>query len=255
MEGEREIEMKSYQEDGVLDSMDDGDMGEENLFKVLVIGDYAVGKTSIIRRYTEGIFSAHYKLTIGIDFAVKRVKLSEDRMVTLQLWDVAGHERFGTMTRLYYKYAIAGIVVFDMTRKPTLEAVTKWRDDVHDKAVLPSGEKIPLLLLANKCDLPDIEVTDAYLDEFVKAEGFIGWYATSALSNVHIDEAMQFLIQRIVQLSDQLDRMASEDAFTLPSTQHALHQYKLEEDHKSSGCCYSFYSYSITSLLLRDLGR
>eukprot|EP01124_Arcella_intermedia_P014516 TRINITY_DN2096_c0_g1_i2.p1 TRINITY_DN2096_c0_g1~~TRINITY_DN2096_c0_g1_i2.p1 ORF type:complete len:106 (+),score=4.87 TRINITY_DN2096_c0_g1_i2:33-350(+) len=83
---------------------------EQHLYKVLVIGDYAVGKTSIIKRYCEGYFTPNYKLTIGVDFAVKEIQTTEDKKVTLQLWDVAGHERFGTMTRVYYKYAIAAII-------------------------------------------------------------------------------------------------------------------------------------------------
>ena len=66
--------------------------------KVLVIGDYGVGKTSLIRRYTEGYFSPNYKLTIGVDFALKTVEGEDGKKVALQLWDIAGHERFGHMT-------------------------------------------------------------------------------------------------------------------------------------------------------------
>ena len=92
---------------------------DQHLYKVIVVGDYAVGKTSIIKRYTEGVFTPHYKLTIGVDFAVKVVDWTDDTKVSLQvrvvtpqslphllvltlsgvaekLWDVAGHERFGT---------------------------------------------------------------------------------------------------------------------------------------------------------------
>lgn len=61
------------------------------------------------------------------------------------------------MTRVYYRYAIAAIVVFDVTRPATFEAVLKWRDDVNSKVVLPNGEQIPMLLLANKCDLQEVD--------------------------------------------------------------------------------------------------
>jgi Ras-related protein Rab-32 len=85
-----------------------------------------------------------------VDFAVKAIEYDDTTTVTLQLWDVAGHERFGGMTRVYYKYAIAGLVVFDLSRPATFEAVLKWRDDVNSKVMLANDEPIPLLLLANK---------------------------------------------------------------------------------------------------------
>jgi Ras-related protein Rab-32 len=174
---------------------------QQHLYKVLVIGDYAVGKTSIIKRYCEGYFTPNYKLTIGVDFAVKVVEWDEKTTVSLQLWDIAGHERFGNMTRVYYKFAIAAIIVFDLSRPATFEAITKWRDDVNSKVVLGNQEPIPVLLLANKCDLPGVQVDKDLLDKFCKDHNFIGWYPTSAQNNINIDEGMKFLIQRILDVA------------------------------------------------------
>jgi len=148
-----------------------GDDEKGQLYKVIVIGDYAVGKTSIIKRYCEGSFRGDYKLTIGVDFALKEVVYNNEK-ITLQLWDVAGHERFGTMTRVYYKYAIAGMVVFDLSRPSTFEAVLKWRDDVNSKVVLSNDQPIPLILIANKCDMENVEINNDMLDDFVKKMDF-----------------------------------------------------------------------------------
>jgi Ras-related protein Rab-32 len=172
---------------------------------VLVIGDYAVGKTSIIRRYCDDYFTPNYKLTIGVDFALKSLKWDDETIVSLQLWDVAGHERFGTMTRVYYKYAIAAIIVFDVTRPSTFEAVVKWRDDINSKVALPNGEPIPLLLLANKCDLPGVHIDTDALDKFAAEQGFSGWFASSALNNTNIDEAMKFLIAKILDVAKRVE--------------------------------------------------
>lgn len=174
---------------------------KDSFYKVLVIGDYAVGKTSLIKRYTEGVFTPNYKLTIGVDFAVKKILRDNNDVVTVQLWDIAGHERFGTMTRVYYKYAIAAVIVYDIQRVSTFEAVLKWKEDVDSKVKLPNGEKIPCLLLANKCDLPGSVVNEDELNNFCQAHGFIGWYATSALANEGIDKAMKFLADRIVEVA------------------------------------------------------
>ncbi|KFM64996.1 Ras-related protein Rab-32B, partial [Stegodyphus mimosarum] len=78
---------------------------KELMFKFLVVGDYGVGKTAIIRRYTEGTFTQNYKITIGVDFAIKSLQWDENTLVTLQLWDIAGHERFGYMTGTYYRHS------------------------------------------------------------------------------------------------------------------------------------------------------
>jgi GTPase SAR1 family protein len=73
------------------------------LSQVLVVGDLGVGKTSLIQRYVHNIFSREYKATIGVDFAYKLIKISDDKVVRLQLWDIAGQERYGTMTRVCFE--------------------------------------------------------------------------------------------------------------------------------------------------------
>ncbi|VDO89336.1 unnamed protein product [Haemonchus placei] len=85
-------------------------------FKILVIGDPGTGKTSIIRRFVHDVFTANYKATIGVDFAMKRMNLDDDTQVYLQIWDISGQDRYGVMTRVYYKDANAAIVVMDATK-------------------------------------------------------------------------------------------------------------------------------------------
>ena len=135
----------------------------------------------------------------------KEIVWDDGTNVSLQLWDVAGHERFGTMTRVYYRYAIAAVIVFDVTRAATFDAVTKWKDDINSKVALPNGEQIPILLLANKCDLAEGGIDGAKLDEFVRTHGFIGWFAVSAQDNVNVDEAMRFLISRVLEVSKKVN--------------------------------------------------
>jgi Ras-related protein Rab-32 len=112
---------------------------KEYLFKVLVVGDIGTGKTSIIKRYVHSIFSNHYKATIGVDFALKMINLDNETVVRLQLWDIAGQERFGNMTRVYYKEALGALIVFDVTRVSTFEAVQKWKNDIDSKVLGPDG--------------------------------------------------------------------------------------------------------------------
>jgi len=176
----------------------------ELLYKVLVVGDIGTGKTSIIKRYVHGIFSMHYKSTIGVDFALKVLEWDDRTTVRLQLWDIAGQERFGNMTRVYYKEAVGAFVVFDVTRISTFEAVKKWKSDIDAKVQIPgTNEPIPVVLLANKIDLvADKEgwgKTKDEMDKFCQEQGFGSWYETSAKEDIEIDTASNALVKAILE--------------------------------------------------------
>ncbi|KAM3932033.1 ras-related protein Rab-32 [Leptodactylus fuscus] len=173
---------------------------KEYLFKVLVIGELGVGKTSIIKRYVHQLFSQHYRATIGVDFALKVINWDNKTLVRLQLWDIAGQERFGNMTRVYYKEAVGAFVVFDVTRGSTFEAVTKWKSDLDSKLHLPGGGPIPAILLANKCDQKRESVmqSSSQMDHFCKENGFVACFETSAKDNVNIEEAARCLVDNIL---------------------------------------------------------
>ena len=152
--------------------------------------------------------------------------------MTLQLWDIAGHERFGSMTRVYYKNAIAAVVVCDMQRPGTLDGAQKWKEDVDSKVVLLNGNRIPCILLANKVDLVDGEESvRATYDRFVEENGFLAWFATSALSNANVDEAMDRLADAIAAVA--AENMPQED--TKPDIIIPTAQQQPQEEKK--GCC------------------
>lgn len=92
-----------------------------------------------------------------------------------------GQERFGNMTRVYYKEAVGAFVVFDVTRGSTFEAVSKWKHDLDSKVKLANGSPIPSVLLANKCDQKKESSNNTPLmDTFCRENGFLGWFETSA---------------------------------------------------------------------------
>jgi len=175
---------------------------QEYLYKILVVGDIGTGKTSIIKRFVHGIFSMHYKSTIGVDFALKVINWDPKTEVRLQLWDIAGQERFGNMTRVYYKEAVGAMIVFDVTRVSTFEAVAKWKADIDAKVTYGAEENpIPVVLLANKCDLAKegFVKTGNEMDKYVKDNGFLNWFETSAKDNINIDKAAKCLVEYILK--------------------------------------------------------
>ncbi|XP_027469415.1 ras-related protein Rab-7L1 isoform X1 [Zalophus californianus] len=204
--------------------------GRDHLFKVLVVGDAAVGKTSLVQRYSQDSFSKHYKSTVGgetsprgrggpprvgsrgfrglgsflgsgMDFALKVLQWSDSEMVRLQLWDIAGQERFTSMTRLYYRDASACVIMFDVTNATTFSNSQRWKQDLDSKLTLPNGEPVPCLLLANKCDLSPWAVSRDQVDRFSKENGFTGWTETSVKENKNINEAMRVLIEKMMSNS------------------------------------------------------
>ncbi|XP_043480636.1 ras-related protein Rab-32-like isoform X2 [Leptopilina heterotoma] len=175
----------------------------ELLFKILVIGDYGVGKTAIVRRYTEGKFSSNYKITIGADFAIKTLEWDRHTKINLQLWDIAGNERHGYMTRVYYKYAVAAALVFDVSRAATFQSVRKWLSDLREKITLPDGSNIPIVLLANKCDIKEVAISNDQIVKFCKENEIGCWFVTSAKENLNVVEAMQYLVENTLKAKVQ----------------------------------------------------
>jgi small GTP-binding protein len=170
----------------------------EYLYKILVVGDLGCGKTSIIHRYVNNIFSTKYRATIGVDFALKVMAWDAKTSVRLQLWDIAGQERFGHMTRVYYKEAVGALVVYDVTRPGTFEAVKKWKTDL-DENLSTAERPLPVVLLANKCDLCEHGLDKDKMDTYIKDNGFIGWFETSAKEDINITKAVKALVSHILE--------------------------------------------------------
>lgn len=211
----------------------------EYLFKVLVVGDIGTGKTSIIKRYVHNFFSPAYKSTIGVDFALKVINWDQHTVVRLQLWDIAGQERFGNMTRVYYKEAVAAMVVYDITRPATFEAITKWKNDIDHKVILPDGRPIPCVLLANKCDLPSsVTKSQEEMNAFCSEMGFVGWLQTSAKDNKNINEAARFLVEKILENHIQIPAETNPDVIDVSAPQKGKTSTGSDKSaQEGKGCC------------------
>jgi len=217
-----------------------GSEKQEYLYKILVIGELGTGKTSIIKRYVHQFFSQHYRATIGVDFALKVINWDANTVVRLQLWDIAGQERYGNMTRVYYKEAVGCFIVFDVTRVSTFEAVAKWKHDLDSKVQLADGSPVPCVLLANKCDMAKEGLVNnpGQMDDYCRERGFVSWFETSAKENINVDEAAKTLVSVILERDKALQR-EEEDAdkgFQLgagggPSGEGGT------ERRKPGGCC------------------
>mmetsp|Transcript_30671 Transcript_30671/g.91930 ORF Transcript_30671/g.91930 Transcript_30671/m.91930 type:complete len:372 (+) Transcript_30671:191-1306(+) len=196
-----------------------------HMFKVLVVGNAGVGKTSLIKRYAHDVFSDQYQSTIGVDFALKILKVAStknggpDEIVRLQLWDIAGQEQFGAMTRVYYKGAVGAFVVFDLTDADDGgESVRGWKHDIDEKVRMPNGEYIPVVLLGNKCDLAERrEWPRKEVDSLCEVNGFKHWFEVSAKAKVNVTEAHSFLVTLMLKAEAAREMGDDQSVFTMAS--------------------------------------
>jgi Ras-related protein Rab-7L1 len=183
--------------------------GSKGIAKVLVIGDVSTGKTSLIRRYTKGKFDESYAATIGVEFSLKEFKSSQTgAKLSIQLWDVAGQERFAGMNRIFYQHAVGAIIVYDVTNKSSFENALKWKKDVNDKVFLPSGQPIPVLLLGNKLDMvADAKEEQGFRQEeaesVISDQAFHSHQWVSAKTGEHVQETIDLLAESISAESEE----------------------------------------------------
>nr|XP_040050127.1 ras-related protein Rab-7L1-like isoform X1 [Gasterosteus aculeatus aculeatus]XP_040050128.1 ras-related protein Rab-7L1-like isoform X1 [Gasterosteus aculeatus aculeatus]XP_040050129.1 ras-related protein Rab-7L1-like isoform X1 [Gasterosteus aculeatus aculeatus] len=202
----------------------------EHLLKILIVGDGNVGKSSFVHRYVNGQFNQAYKMTMGVDYSVKLLLWSDKDKVTLQIWDIAGQERFISMNRIYYKGALGCVVMFDVTNSASFLSCRHWKQDLDNKATLPDGNSIPCILLANKCDLAQRVVSGDSIDRFSKANGFVSWMEVSVKENKNVGEAMRVLVQEILTVQSSLDPLQ-------PGPQGNIYPQLDPECNRGTGCC------------------
>ena len=167
----------------------------EYIFKLILIGNSGVGKSSILQRYIQKVFNDSYSSTIGVDFFMKSITIG-DKSIKLQLWDTAGTEKFRSITTGYYRGADAAFVVFDLSSKSSFKSLNEWIESYY-KFSNPDVEK-NVILIGNKCDLVDKrEVTNEEIEKFIK-DNNINYFETSAKEGKNIDETFLFIAEKLM---------------------------------------------------------
>ncbi|MFW9827982.1 MAG: Rab family GTPase [Candidatus Thorarchaeota archaeon] len=168
------------------------------VYKLSLIGDNGVGKTSMAQRYVHGIFHADYKATIGTFISKKECEFEElDTSVRFMIWDLAGQSQFERLWPDYLTDSRAGIIVFDITKRETFEHIRKWYD-IITRVALP---QIVLILVGNKVDL--MASREISTEEGVELATELGLYylETSAKTNKNIDDVFEWIALQIININ------------------------------------------------------
>lgn len=162
------------------------------IFKIVLIGDTNVGKSSILLRYTDDIYHSRYISTIGVDFKIKTIEL-DGKIVKLQLWDTAGQEKFKTITSSYYRGAHGFIVVYDITNFNSFLSVKNWIQEIH----YYSNDKAKIIILGNKNELENQRQVSIFDTNELSNELKIPIFEVSARNNFDINRSINSLVQEI----------------------------------------------------------
>ncbi len=172
------------------------------LFKILLIGDSGVGKSSTMIQYCDNIFNDNHISTIGVDFKIRTIEV-DSKTIKLQIWDTAGQERFRNITSSYYRGAHAIILMYDITNLETFQNLKYWYEEIKNNV---NNNNTYIILVGNKSDLPrTVDFMDA--QEFANEIG-IRLFEISAKKSTNLDKIFIQISSTLVNRMSLLPKQA-----------------------------------------------
>jgi small GTP-binding protein len=199
-------------------SMSEASVVAKKTLKLLLVGNLGTGKTTFVRGYMGHLFFPADPRRCPEYFEQRDVVLDDGTSVTVQLWDIAGQERYGTLTRVYYYEAVGAFVTFDLTRPETLDEALLWKKDLDAKVFTSLNEPIPCIVLGtklDKCPAGKWAKSDDEMQDFVQTYNFLGFFATSAWDRINLDAAVKALAQYVVENNIETHEMLETRAINL----------------------------------------
>lgn len=168
------------------------------LFKFIIIGDEAVGKTCLLLQFTDKRYRTTHQVTVGVEFGSRTVDIL-GKLVKLQCWDTAGQDRFRSIIRSYYRGAAGALLVYDITRRDSFEHVTQWLQEARNNA----DPDLVITLVGNKCDkAAERQVSYEEGHSFAHTNGLY-FLETSAVTGHMVDEAFTVTARLVYQKNMQ----------------------------------------------------
>jgi Ras-related protein Rab-7A len=184
---------------------------KKSFLKIVIIGDSSVGKTTLLQQYLNGKVIGNAKPTIGADFSKKETMI-DNQVVTLQIWDTAGQEKFQSLGYAFYRGADCCVLVYDITNRKTFENLTKWKQGFIDNAAPDDPKTFPFVVLGNKIDRESERKVDGKEGkEWCDANSGIPFYETSAKEGISVEQAFHEIARKAL-------RRMETNAIVMPDT-------------------------------------
>ncbi len=162
---------------------------------LFLLGNSEVGKTSFINKYMNDSFSENYLPTIGIDFAIKTIKLPTGEDITVRFYDTAGQESYRSISYNLIKNADGIFLLYDITNRKSFDEINDWIDNIKDN----KGDDFPVILIGNKCDKNDKRnIDEKEGQKLAEKKGFL-FMETSCKKGINIEESVNLLVIKIIE--------------------------------------------------------
>jgi len=207
--------------------MSGNDQDYEFIFKVLLLGNSNVGKSSLFLRFVDDVWNDTFVPTIGVDFKIKTFEI-DSKKIKMQIWDTAGQERFKNIISSYYRGAHGILLLYDVTDKESFKNLSNWLIEIEKNA----SKNILRILIGNKCDLEDKRViTYAQGKEFADTYG-LKFIETSAKKNLNVSEAFETLGRELMNAGAEkkIEKQKENKKISVAKAQDLTTQNK-------RGCC------------------
>jgi small GTP-binding protein len=204
-------------------------------FKIILIGDVAVGKTTILTQFLEKRFSSQYNCTINVDIRIETVCLDDETIVDLQIWDTCGQESFKHLTKQYYHNSTGCFLVYDVTNKKSFEDLSMWIYDVKEYG----PKDIVLFLVGNKSDLEHERVV-SFEDADALAKYYkIDYIETSAKNGMNVNFMFELMCLAIVnKFEETIKGNNQDDKFNYTSiSNHEINNISNNTNITNKKCC------------------
>ena len=205
------------------------------LFKVIIIGDSGVGKTSILQKFIHNEYKNQHLTTIGIDLFVKYINVN-GKQVKMQIWDTAGQEKFRSLISNIYKGSHCILLCYDVTNRTSFDNLKKWYDNINNEFNY-SPNKLPLIIIiGNKSDVTHKRVVSSKEALSFASDHLIKKYIeTSALSGKNIEELFKYLSGELVKIVIQTQE--NDNLLDLKMKEMIKLKNEKFQKRKKSKCC------------------
>ncbi|XP_042497979.1 ras-related protein RGP1-like [Macadamia integrifolia] len=211
------------------------------VFKVVLIGDSAVGKSQLLARFSRNEFNLDSKATIGVEFQTRTLVI-DHKTVKAQIWDTAGQERYRAVTSAYYRGAVGAMLVYDISKRQSFDHVARWLEELRGHA----DKNIVIILIGNKSDLGTLRaVPTEDAKEFAQRENLF-FMETSALEATNVESAFLTVLTEIYRIISKKSLIANDEpesggnSSLLKGTNIVVPGQEPESSGRKITCCASY---------------